>query len=97
MTETVLGGLAPEDGAFDEWDPANVAPVVAWLASDAASDISGQVVVVNGDKVHLMEGWHRVARIDNDGERWSVADLEARRGDLFGEPGSRLPAAGFGE
>lgn len=97
MTETVLGALTPEEGAFDEWDPANIAPVVVWLASDAAADITGQVIVVNGDKVHLMHGWHRVGRIDNDGRRWTVADLEAGRSTLFGEHGSRLPAPGFGE
>ena len=60
MTETVLGGLMPAEGEFDEWDPANIAPVVAWLASDAAADVTGQVLVVNGDKVHLMTGWSRV-------------------------------------
>jgi NAD(P)-dependent dehydrogenase (short-subunit alcohol dehydrogenase family) len=97
MTETVLGSLTAEDGEFDEWDPANIAPVVAWLASDAAADITGQILVVNGDKVHLMHGWHRVGRIDNDGRRWTVADLEAGRAALFDEHGSRLPAPGFGE
>ena len=97
MTETVLGDMLPEDGQFDEWDPANIAPVVAWLASDAAADITGQVVVVNGDKVHLMTGWSRVGRIDNGGRRWTVADLQARRADLFGERSSKLPVTGFGE
>lgn len=97
MTETVLGALTPTEGEFDEWDPANIAPVVAWLASDTTADITGQVIVVNGDKVHLMHGWHRVGRIDNGGHRWTVADLENGRSDLFGEHGSRLPAPGFGE
>ncbi len=97
MTETVLGDLLPAEGQFDEWDPANIAPVVAWLASDAAADITGQVVVVNGDKVHLMTGWSPIGRIDNGGQRWTVADLEARRADLFGEHSSKLPVTGFGE
>lgn len=102
MTETVLGDLTAGEGEFDEWDPANIAPVVAWLAGASASDITGQVFVVNGDKVHRMAGWHRVARIDNGSQRWSVTDLEARRDDLFGDDGSGraasgLPATGFGE
>jgi NAD(P)-dependent dehydrogenase (short-subunit alcohol dehydrogenase family) len=97
MTETVLGALLPEEGAFDEWDPANVAPVVAWLASDGARGISGQVFVVTGDKVHLMSGWHRTGRIGNDGSRWTVADLDARADELFGDQESGLPPMGFGE
>jgi NAD(P)-dependent dehydrogenase (short-subunit alcohol dehydrogenase family) len=97
MTETVLTGMEPAEGEFDEWDPANIAPVVAWLASDSSADITGQVFVVNGDKLHLMSGWERVGRIDNAGARWTVDDLVARRGALFGDRRSKLPAAGFGE
>jgi NAD(P)-dependent dehydrogenase (short-subunit alcohol dehydrogenase family) len=97
MTETVLGGLMPAEGEFDEWDPENIAPVVAWLAADAAADVTGQVLVVNGDKVHLMTGWSRVGRIDNGGRQWTVDDLEAHREELFGEHGSKLPVTGFGE
>jgi NAD(P)-dependent dehydrogenase (short-subunit alcohol dehydrogenase family) len=97
MTETVLTGMEPKPGEFDEWDPANVAPVVAWLASPGASHITAQVFVVNGDKVHLMTGWERVGRIDNGGERWTVDELAARAGDLFGDRSTKIPPAGFGE
>ncbi|MEJ7584300.1 MAG: SDR family NAD(P)-dependent oxidoreductase [Acidimicrobiales bacterium] len=97
MTETVLGDMLPEEGRFDDWDPANIAPVVVWLAGDDAGDISGQVFVVTGDKVHLMTGWSRVGRIDNKGRRWSVEDLAARRAELFGDRSPALPVTGFGE
>src|SRR5262245_42720484 len=40
MTETVLSGMGPNEAGFDEWDPANISPTVAWLASDAAADIT---------------------------------------------------------
>ncbi|MCX6523808.1 MAG: SDR family NAD(P)-dependent oxidoreductase [Actinobacteria bacterium] len=97
MTESVLGSLLPEEGAFDEWDPANIAPVVAWLASDQSNRITGQVFVVNGDKVHLMSGWHRVGRIENAGCAWTVDDLQAKSAELFGEHSTGRPAMGFGE
>jgi NAD(P)-dependent dehydrogenase (short-subunit alcohol dehydrogenase family) len=97
MTESVLGDLVADEGTFDEWDPANIAPVVAWLASDAAAEVNGQVLVVAGDKVHLMDGWSRVGCIDNAGRRWAIDDLVAGRDQLFGERGSRLPVTGFGE
>ena len=73
MTEPVLGdyGLPPEDGGFDEWDPDNIGPVVAWLASDDAADITGQVFVVIGGRLHLMENWTMVREIEQ-AERWSV-------------------------
>jgi NAD(P)-dependent dehydrogenase (short-subunit alcohol dehydrogenase family) len=97
MTETVLGALLPEEGAFDEWDPANIAPVVGWLASDSAADVTGQVFVVNGDKVHRMSGWHRTGRIDNGGRAFTAAELAERATELFGEDSSGLPPMGFGE
>ncbi|HEV2921811.1 MAG TPA: SDR family NAD(P)-dependent oxidoreductase, partial [Actinomycetota bacterium] len=43
MTEGAFGQLDFE-GEFDPLDPANVAPVVVWLLSDAAAEVSGQIV-----------------------------------------------------
>jgi NAD(P)-dependent dehydrogenase (short-subunit alcohol dehydrogenase family) len=97
MTESVLGSLLPEEGAFDEWDPANIAPVVAWIAAEQSAGITGQVFVVNGDKVHLMSGWHRIGRIDNSGHQWTVDELQAKSAELFGEHSTGRPAMGFGE
>ena len=97
MTETVLGSLHPAEGAFDEWDPANIAPVVGWLAGPSTSDVTGQVFVVAGDGIHLMGGWSREGRADNGGRRWTPEALDASRDTLFGERSSRLPPMGFGE
>jgi NAD(P)-dependent dehydrogenase (short-subunit alcohol dehydrogenase family) len=97
MTETVLGdyGAAPEGDAFDEWDPENIGPVVAWLASDDAADVTGQVFVVFGGRLHLMDGWTMVSEIEQD-ERWSVTAIAARRTELFGERRPGAPKMGFG-
>jgi NAD(P)-dependent dehydrogenase (short-subunit alcohol dehydrogenase family) len=97
MTESVLGdfGMPPPGGAFDEWDPDNVGPVVAWLASDDAADVTGQVFVVIGGRVHLMEGWTLAGEIEQ-GERWSVDAITARKQELFGDRRSGAPKMGFG-
>ncbi len=97
MTETVLGdfGAPPADGGFDEWDPDNVGPVVAWLASEGAASINGQVFVVFGGRVHLMTGWELAGEIEQN-ERWTVASLTARQQELFGDRRSGIPRLGFG-
>jgi NAD(P)-dependent dehydrogenase (short-subunit alcohol dehydrogenase family) len=97
MTETVLGdyGAAPADGSFDEWDPDNIGPVVAWLCSEGAADVSGQVFVVFGGRVHVMDGWSMVGEIEQ-AERWSVQAIDARKDELFGGRRPGIPTMGFG-
>ncbi|MEY2422779.1 MAG: hypothetical protein QOI95_2846 [Acidimicrobiaceae bacterium] len=97
MTETVLGdyGAPPQGDAFDEWDPENIGPVVAWLASDDAADVTGQVFVVFGGRLHLMDGWTMVSEIEQ-GERWSVGAIAARKAELFEDRRSGAPKMGFG-
>ncbi|MEJ5254094.1 MAG: SDR family NAD(P)-dependent oxidoreductase [Acidimicrobiales bacterium] len=95
MTETVLVGLEPEEGRFDEWDPANIAPVVTWLASDDAADVTGQVFVVFANRLHLMDGWDLFSTIETEG-RWTLDELRARKAELFGDRPPGLPRVGFG-
>ncbi|MBV6507701.1 MAG: putative short-chain type dehydrogenase/reductase [Acidimicrobiales bacterium] len=95
MTETVLTGLEPQEGQFDEWDPGNIAPVVAWLASDAAAEVNGQVFVVFANRVHLMNGWGLESTIETEGQ-WTVEDLVSRSEDLFADRDRGLPQPGFG-
>jgi NAD(P)-dependent dehydrogenase (short-subunit alcohol dehydrogenase family) len=81
---------APEDpGAFDLFAPENVAPLVTFLASDLASHISGQVFVVHGGLVTLMQGWKALGDIDR-GERWTVQELADRVDELFEGTASAL-------
>ncbi len=48
---------SPASAEDDPYDPANVAPVVAWLLSDAARDVTGRVLEVGGDRVSIAGGW----------------------------------------
>jgi NAD(P)-dependent dehydrogenase (short-subunit alcohol dehydrogenase family) len=83
MTASMTMFDAPAEG-FDRFDPANVSPIVVWLASDAAADVSGQVFIVIGGDVHLVKGFEIVGNLRTEG-RWTATDLAARADDLFGE------------
>ena len=95
MTETVLGDMKPEPGEFDEWDPSNIAPPVAWLASDEAADVTGQGFVLFGGRIHLMAGWGLESTIERP-DRWTPDEIAGAAPDLFGDRSSGLPPMGFG-
>ena len=83
---------APESG-FDQFDPANVSPVVAWLASDDAAGISGQVFIVVGGSIQVVSPFPVVGSIERD-DRWTVADLIANQKALFGDRTTGVPSFG---
>ncbi|MGD9997005.1 MAG: SDR family oxidoreductase [Ilumatobacteraceae bacterium] len=63
---------APGD-AFDQWDPANISPLVAYLAS-ADCVFSGECFFVQGGNVTMIESWARGAEVNRD-SKWSVGEL----------------------
>ncbi|MCU1663062.1 MAG: 3-oxoacyl-(acyl-carrier-protein) reductase [Pseudonocardia sp.] len=74
-------------GEFDFFAPENVAPLVAFLCSDASSHISGKVFGVQGDSVEIFQPFTSVAEIRNDGKRWDPEDLPGRIDELFDATG----------
>ena len=84
--------FAKPEAGFDKYDPANVSPMVAFLASDAAADVSGQAFIVLGDQVHRIQPTTILASITHRNSSWTVHDLIAAKDELFAgrDPGVPL-------
>lgn len=67
------GIMKPAEDGFDEMDPANVSPFVAYLATEDCP-IKGRVFFVAGGGVHLFQPFAIVDAIEKDG-RWTVEEL----------------------
>lgn len=73
-----LESFEPDDIGPDEYhpmDPAGSSPLVAWLASDEAQHVTGQVLRAIHDKIYLMGGWTEDVMISADGKRWDATTL----------------------
>lgn len=98
MTETIPGAadfMGAKEGEFDAWSPDNISPLIGFLATDAASDISGQVFVVWGSHVYSMTGWKVLNDVATENARWTVDGLIANKGALFAGGSSEIPPMGF--
>jgi NAD(P)-dependent dehydrogenase (short-subunit alcohol dehydrogenase family) len=68
----------PDDVPEAEWrgmDPANSSPLVAWLASDEADHVTGQVIRSIEDRIIWMQGWKERKVISAGGKRWDATKL----------------------
>lgn len=63
-------------GELDLFSPANISPLVAYLATEKCP-ITGQVYAVQGGAISALAGWHDVATIETDGA-WHIDDIAAR-------------------
>jgi NAD(P)-dependent dehydrogenase (short-subunit alcohol dehydrogenase family) len=65
--------MTPREGKFDMWDPANISPLVAYLAT-AECAFTGETFLVQGGNVTMIESWSRGQGVDRD-SKWTVTEL----------------------
>jgi NAD(P)-dependent dehydrogenase (short-subunit alcohol dehydrogenase family) len=65
--------MAPKQEGFDEWDPANISPLVAYL-STAECAFTGETFFVQGGVVKRVESWAMAETVEQN-EMWTVAGL----------------------
>ncbi|MGQ4379420.1 3-oxoacyl-ACP reductase [Streptomyces sp. SAS_267] len=77
MTEDVFAGLGRPDEGLDPLAPEHVAPLVAYLASPAAGHVNGQLLVVHGGMVAVVERPRVAAKFDSKQDTFSHDELDA--------------------
>ncbi|WP_267244275.1 3-oxoacyl-ACP reductase [Streptomyces sp. PR69] len=95
MTEDVFAGFAePEGGGVDPLAPEHVAPLVGYLASPAAARVNGQLLVVHGGMVAVVERPRVAAKFDAAKETFTFEELDRTVGGYFaGRPAGETFAA----
>jgi NAD(P)-dependent dehydrogenase (short-subunit alcohol dehydrogenase family) len=91
MTEELPSYAGRDSGEYDDRAPENVSPVVVWLASPEAANVSGHVIAVRGPKVQLVRGFEPGPVIDAGGRAWTADELVTEGGKLFVNGGPGLP------
>ncbi|MGY1435514.1 3-oxoacyl-ACP reductase [Streptomyces reniochalinae] len=84
MTEDVFAGFEVPDQGLDPLAPQHVSPLVGYLASPAASHVNGQLLVVHGGMVALLERPKVAAKFDTDEEVFTVEELDRKLTPFFG-------------
>lgn len=84
------------DGAFDTSQmalPEDNSPIVAWLASVDAGDVTGRVIEIDGGQICLEQGWtHGPSR--DAGRRWETSEVGAVVRELIAEGSAPEPVYG---
>ncbi|WP_329351049.1 3-oxoacyl-ACP reductase [Streptomyces sp. NBC_01261] len=95
MTEDVFAGFGERGEGLDPLAPEHVAPLVGYLASPAAERINGQLLVVHGGMVAIVERPHVQAKFDSKQDIFSYDELDAVLTPHYAErpPGETFAAA----
>jgi acetoacetyl-CoA reductase len=94
MTENAFpGAMGGDRSGWDPFDPENVAPVVAWLASAGSKAVTGRVIEAWGGRLAVIDGW-RPGRVVEQARRWEPEEVGPVITELIAElppPASMVP------
>jgi len=94
MTEGVFAEtMARPENGFDAMAPENISPLVVWLGSAEAKNVTGKVFEVEGGIIRVAEGWAHGPQIDN-GARWEPVELGPVVADLLDKARPSVPVYG---
>ena len=90
MTDEVFADMMkiPEDGSFDKFDPANVAPLICYLVSAKSSHLTGHCFESFGGKLSIAQGW-KTGAVKDKGARYEVSEV----GEVIAELEKNSPSA----
>jgi len=77
MTEDVFAGFGQPEEGLDPLAPGHVAPLVGYLASPAAAHVNGQLLVVHGGMVAIVERPRVQAKFDTKQDVFTYDELDA--------------------
>ena len=86
------------EGAFDTSDmalPEDNSPIVAWLASEEAGDVTGRVIEIDGSTMTVENGWAHGPAAGADA-RWEAAEVGPALRKLMAEAPAPEPVYGSG-
>jgi len=94
MTEETFAQMMKKpDSGFDVMHPGNIAPLVAWLASEASGQVTGRVFEIKGGAIQLYDSQRPAVELDKGG-RWTCAELSDAVATLLARAEPPLPAYG---
>ena len=84
------------EGAFDTSQmalPEDNSPIVAWLASEEAGDVTGRVIEIDGGTITVENGWAH-GPSHNAGQRWAATEVGPALRELLAEAPTPEPVYG---
>jgi NAD(P)-dependent dehydrogenase (short-subunit alcohol dehydrogenase family) len=75
--------MEPRESGFDEWDPANISPIVAYLSSDLCA-FTGETFFAQGGVVKRVDSWAMADTVER-AAKWSVDELAEALAQFAGD------------